>query len=51
MLEQAVQSGYGCPIPEGVEDQVGWSPGQPGLIPDLEVGVPACRGGLELFDP
>ena len=34
-----------CPRP-------GWmSPGQPGLVPDLEVGVPACGTGLELDDP
>jgi len=23
-------------------DQLGWSPGQPDLVPDLEVGGPAC---------
>ena len=50
-LEQAAQRGCGCPIPESVQDQVGWSPGQPGLGPDLEVGGPACGRGLELDDP
>jgi len=35
----------------GVQDQVGWSPGQPGLVPDREVGGPACGSGLELDDP
>ena len=29
-------------IPGGVQDQVGWGPGKPGLVPDLEVGGPAC---------
>ena len=42
MLEQAAQSGCGCPIPGGVQDQVGWDPGQPDLVPYLEVGGPAC---------
>jgi len=27
--------------------QVGWGPGQPGLVPDLEVGGPACGRGSE----
>jgi len=27
LLEQAVQEGCGFPIPGGVQDQVGWSPG------------------------
>ena len=31
--------------------QVGWDPRQPGLVPDLEVGGPACGMGLELDDP
>ena len=29
--------------PGGVQDQTGWSPVQPGLVPDLEVGVPAWQ--------
>jgi len=26
----------------GVQDQVGWGPGRPGLVQHLEVGGPAC---------
>lgn len=26
----------------GVKDQVGWDPGQLGVVPDQEVGGPAC---------
>ena len=38
--------------PGGVQGQVGWGPGQPGLVLDVEVGGPACGGGgLELHDP
>ena len=29
-------------IPGGVQAQVGWGPGQPGLVLDVEVGGPAC---------
>ena len=33
-------------IPGGVEGQVGWGPGQPDLVLNVEVGGPACgRGG------
>jgi len=32
MLEQAAQRGYGCSILGGVQVQVGWGPGQPGLV-------------------
>jgi len=39
------------PIPGGVQSQVGWGPGQPGLLRNVEVGGPACGGGLELHDP
>ena len=45
MLEQVVYRGCGCSIPGGVRDLVGWGPGQPGLLPYLEVGGPACGGG------
>ena len=45
MLAQATQRGYGCPIHGGVQDQVGWGPGQPGLVLDMEVGGPACARG------
>ena len=44
VLEQAAQTGCGCPIPEAVQDQVGWSPGQPDLAPDFQVGGPAPGG-------
>ena len=40
----------GCPFPGGVQDQVGWGPGQPAPLPGLEVGGPAWQG-LELNDP
>jgi len=33
VLEQPAQRSYGCPIPGGVQGQVGWGPGQPELIP------------------
>lgn len=39
-LEQAAQKDCGCFVP-GVPDRVGSDTGQPGLVPDLEVGVPA----------
>jgi len=28
------------------QGQVGWGPGQPGLVLDMEVGSPACDCGL-----
>jgi len=31
--------GCRCPIPGGVQGQVGWGPGQPGLILNVEVGA------------
>lgn len=40
-----------CPIPEGVQGQVGGGPGQLDLALDLAVGSPAHRRGLELDDP
>ena len=46
MLEQAAQGGYGCPIPGGVQGQVGWGPGQPSLVLDTKVGGPACGRGI-----
>ena len=39
------------PVPGGVQGQVGWGPGQPGLVLNVEVGDPACGEGLELDDP
>ena len=46
MLEQTVHRGCGCSIPGRLQDQVGWAPRQPGLVPDLEVGGPACGRGI-----
>jgi len=46
VLEQAAQRGCGCPVPGGVQGQVGWGPGQPGLALYLKVGHPACGGGV-----
>jgi len=51
VLAQAAQRGCGCHVPGVVHGQVGWGPGQPGVVPDLEVGVPACGRRLELDDP
>jgi len=31
--------------------QIGWGPGQPGLVLDMEAGGPACSRALELDDP
>jgi len=45
-LAQAAQRGCGCSIPGDVQDQTGWSPGQPGLVSDLEVGGPAYGRGV-----
>lgn len=39
-----------CPIPGGVQEQVGWSHGQPDLVPGLEVNNTACGRGLEVND-
>jgi len=33
-------------IPGGVQDQAGWGPGQPGLVLNVQVGGPACGGGV-----
>ena len=46
MLEQAAQRGYDCPVPAHVQGQVGWSPGQPDLVLNVEVGGPACGKGV-----
>ena len=52
ILEQANQRGCEYPIPGGVQDQVGWGPGQHDLVPDLEglVALPVAEM-LELDDP
>ena len=46
MLELAAQRGCGCSIPGGVQGQVGWGPGQPGLILDMEVDSSAGGRGV-----
>jgi len=46
VLEQAAQRRCGCPIPGSVQGQVGWGPGQPGVVLKVEVGGPACGGGV-----
>jgi len=46
VLERAAQRGCGCPVPGGIQGQVGWGPGQPGLVVDMEVGGPACSRGV-----
>ena len=46
VLEQAAQRGCGCPVPGGVQGQVGWGLGQPGLVLNVEVGGPACGRGV-----
>ena len=44
--------GMGCPgrcgvtDPGGVQGQLGWGPGQPSLVLNVEVGGPACGRGL-----
>ena len=44
VLEQTAQRGCRCPIPGGVQGQVGWGPGQPSLA-NGEIGGPARQGG------
>ena len=46
VLEWDAQRGCGCPIPGGVQGQVGWGPGLPGLVLNVEVGGPACGEGV-----
>ena len=47
MLEQLPREAVDAPsIRGGVEGQVGWGPGQPGLVLNVEVGSPACDGGI-----
>ena len=47
VLEQAAQRSCGCSMHGVVQDQFGWGPGQPGLVPDVEVGDPSCGRGVE----
>ena len=51
VLEQAAQRGCGCPVPGGVQGQIGQGPGQPSLVLSVEIGGPACDWGLEIHDP
>ena len=44
VLAQAAQRGCECPVPGDVQGQVGWGPGQPGLVLSVKVGSPACGG-------
>jgi len=46
VLEQAAQRGCECSVPGGVQGRVRWGPGQPGLVLNVEVGGPACGGGI-----
>jgi len=46
VLPQAARRGCGCPVCGGVQGQVGWGPGQPGLVLNVEVGGPACGTGV-----
>ena len=34
------------PVPEGVQGQVGWGPGQSELVLGLAAGNPACDRGV-----
>jgi len=45
VLAQAARRRCGCPVPGGVQGQVGWGPGQPDLVLDVKVGGPACGLG------
>jgi len=52
VLEQLPREAVDAPsIPGGVQGQVGWGPGQPGLVLDMEVGVLHPAGWLELEVP
>jgi len=41
VLEQTAQRGCECPILAGVQGQARWSPGQPDLVLEVEVGNPS----------
>ena len=52
MLEQLSREAVDAPsILGGVQGQVGWGSGQPGLVLDMEDGSPECGRGLEFHDP
>lgn len=44
------QRSCGSTVPGSVRGQVGWAPGQPGLVPHLVIGCPAQGRGLEVDD-
>jgi len=47
VLEQLPREAVDAPsISGGVQGQVGWGPGQPGLVLEVEVGGPACGRGV-----
>lgn len=48
---EVAQRDCGCPIPGGIQGQVGWGPVQPGLVLDIEFGGPKYIEGLEPDDP
>ena len=50
MMEQVSQRTCGCPIPGGVQSQVGWDLEQTDLAPDLVVDNPAHGRRVELDD-
>ena len=39
-MEQADQRSYGCPIPESVQGQIVWGPGQLGLVEHIPSSWP-----------
>ena len=51
-MKREVRCWHNCPerlwipIPGGVQGQVGWGPGWPALVLDMEVGGPACGRGV-----
>ena len=51
ILEQAAQRGCGCSTPGGVQGQVGWGSGQPGLVLNVEIGGPAQGRGVGTDGP
>ena len=46
VLEQAAQRACGCLVPRGVQGHVGWGPGQPGLVLNVQIVGPACGKGF-----
>jgi len=45
VLEQLPREAVDAPsTPGGVQGQIVWGPGQPGLVLKVEVGGPACSG-------